>query len=58
MGVIHREFLTAGGYRWFLKSHIPQQEEFKVQNRSDARQNILNISNYSQKSQHDPAQRS
>ncbi|WP_312175717.1 NUMOD4 domain-containing protein [Chryseobacterium sp.] len=44
MDVIHKEFLTAGGYRWFLKSHIPQQEEFKVQNRRDAEPNILNIS--------------
>jgi len=42
MDVIHGEFLTAGGYRWFLKSHTPQQEDFKVQNRRDAPQNILN----------------
>ena len=42
MDVIHKEFLTAGGYRWFLKTHTPQQEDFKIQNRSTPQQNILN----------------
>lgn len=44
MDVIHKEFLTAGGYRWFLKSDTPQQKDFILQKNTDVQQNILNIS--------------
>lgn len=44
MDVIHKEFLTAGEYRWFLKSDNPQQKDFVVQNKSSLQQKIFNAS--------------
>lgn len=28
MDVIHKEFLTAGGFRWFLQSYHPEKKIF------------------------------
>lgn len=43
MDVIHKEFLTSGGYRWFLKSNPPGKEDFMVKNNIQTPQDILNI---------------
>lgn len=43
MDVIHKEFLTSGGYRWFLKSNLPGKEDFMVKNNIQTPQDILNI---------------
>ena len=42
MDVIHKEFLTAGGFRWFLKSQPPEKEDFLVTPKPDHSIPILN----------------
>ena len=44
MDVIHKEFLTAGGFRWFLKSQPPEKEDFLVTPKPDHSTPILNTS--------------
>lgn len=43
MDVINKEFLTAGGYRWFLKSYNPTKEDFIVTGAPDSPDRVLNI---------------
>lgn len=43
MNAINKEFLTAGGFRWFLQFYIPEIEDFKVSNHCDIMPNMLNI---------------
>lgn len=44
MDVIHKEFLTAGGFRWFLQSEPPKDEDFLVPPQADISESILNTS--------------
>ncbi len=44
MDVIHKEFLTAGGFRWFLHSYIPEKADFKVSGQGDSKPDVLNVS--------------
>lgn len=44
MNVIHREFLTAGGFRWFLQTYIPDKTDFTVNSHPDTIPDILNTS--------------
>ncbi|CAM3171639.1 hypothetical protein DRF59_11260 [Chryseobacterium flavum] len=44
MDVINKEFLTAGGYRWFLKSYTPTKEDFVVTGKPDITAKLLNTS--------------
>lgn len=47
MDVINKEHLTAGGFRWFLQSHPPQEEDFVVTHQSGNSDKILNTSLWS-----------
>ncbi|SMO43716.1 NUMOD4 motif-containing protein [Chryseobacterium rhizoplanae] len=42
--VINKEFLTAGGYRWFLKSYTPTEEDFIVTDNPNLSDRMLNTS--------------
>ncbi|UKB82347.1 hypothetical protein LF887_15185 [Chryseobacterium sp. MEBOG06] len=44
MDVINKEFLTAGGFRWFLQSYIPKKEDFIVITKSKISDRRLNTS--------------
>ena len=44
MDVIHKEFLTASGFRWFLKSSPPTKEDFIMDNHKHISGPILNTS--------------
>ncbi|UOU98190.1 NUMOD4 domain-containing protein [Chryseobacterium daecheongense] len=44
MDVIHKEFLTAGGFRWFLQSEPPKEKDFLITPQSDTSDRILNKS--------------
>lgn len=44
MDVIHREFLTAGGFRWFLQSYTPGKVDFIVSGQSDIKSDGFNVS--------------
>ncbi|MGH1517064.1 NUMOD4 domain-containing protein [Chryseobacterium sp. JK1] len=44
MDVIHKEFLTAGGFRWFLTSSPPSPEDFIVDNPAIIPGPLLNTS--------------
>lgn len=44
MDVIHKEFLTARGFRWFLQSESPKEEDFLIPPQSDTSDRILNKS--------------
>ncbi|AZB25960.1 hypothetical protein EG339_15880 [Chryseobacterium bernardetii] len=42
--VINKEFLTAGGFRWFLKSYTPTKEDFIVKDNTDSSDRLFNTS--------------
>jgi hypothetical protein len=44
MDVINKEYLTAGGFRWFLQSQPPQEKDFVVIHQSKNSDKILNTS--------------
>ncbi|MBD3906395.1 NUMOD4 domain-containing protein [Chryseobacterium sp. Ch-15] len=44
MNVIQREFLTAGGFRWFLQTYTPDKTDFAVSSQPDTIPDILNTS--------------
>ncbi|WP_089756255.1 NUMOD4 domain-containing protein [Chryseobacterium soldanellicola] len=44
MDVIHKEFLTAGGFRWFLQSCKPKKEDFIIADKVDTSGKLLNLS--------------
>ncbi|ANF49956.1 hypothetical protein A0O34_05185 [Chryseobacterium glaciei] len=44
MDVVHKEFLTAGGFRWFLKSYTPKKEDFIITDKLDSSGKLLNLS--------------
>jgi len=44
MNVINKEFMTAGGFRWFLKSYTPTKEDFIVNVKSCSLEKVFNSS--------------
>lgn len=42
MDVINKEFLTAGGFRWFLSSYTPTKENFIVDIKSCSSDKVFN----------------
>jgi hypothetical protein len=44
MDAVHGDFLTAGGFRWFLQSQPPQEKDFVVIHQSKNSDKILNTS--------------
>ncbi|MPS64236.1 MAG: hypothetical protein DI622_08265 [Chryseobacterium sp.] len=44
MDVINKEFLTAGGFRWFLSSYTPTKEDFVVNVKSNSSDKVFNSS--------------
>jgi hypothetical protein len=44
MNVIHKEFLTAGGFRWFLQSYIPEKADFILSDQGDIKSDMFNVS--------------
>lgn len=44
MDVINKKFLTAGGFRWFLRSYIPKKEDFAVGVKSGSSDKVFNFS--------------
>ncbi|WPO89327.1 NUMOD4 domain-containing protein [Chryseobacterium sp. HR92] len=42
--IINKEFLTAGGYRWFLKSYTPTEKDFIVTDKQNLPGRLFNTS--------------
>ncbi|MFP3591365.1 NUMOD4 domain-containing protein [Chryseobacterium sp. SIMBA_038] len=44
MDVVYKEFLTAGGFRWFLQSYHPKKKDFLITDTSDYSERVFNFS--------------